>query len=73
MQSIFARIRSYFSRLNGTSEEVEMEHMWAWSITSRLAALPAQRLVDLEPDLADLIRSAKELHPEVTLASEDDF
>ena len=38
---------------------------WSWSITARLAAIRSDVLDQLPSDVAVLIGSAKELHPEV--------
>lgn len=41
----------------------DIDHMRAWSISCRLAAVPMDYLNQVPPEVASLIRQAKELHP----------
>lgn len=43
-------------------EDDDIDHMHAWSITARLAAVPVIYLDQVPPAVADLIRESKGLH-----------
>ncbi|RTL35354.1 MAG: hypothetical protein EKK53_24660 [Burkholderiales bacterium] len=43
----------------------DIDHMQAWSISCRLAAVPMNYLNQVPPEVASLVRQAKELHPQM--------
>ena len=43
----------------------DIDHMRAWSISCRLAAVPMDYLNRVPPEVASLMRQAKELHPQM--------
>lgn len=49
----------------------DIDHMQAWSISCRLAAVPMDYLDRVPPEVASLMRQAKELHPQMAAGAAD--
>jgi hypothetical protein len=51
--------------------ELDIDQLWAWSISCRLAAVPPGYLKQVPPPVAALIRQAKTLHPVMASGAAD--
>lgn len=71
--ALLARVKAAFGRtgtraaLQGVDDldADDLDHMQAWSISCRLAAVPMDYLGRVPPEVASLIRQAKDLHPQM--------
>lgn len=61
--SLFGIYRAFLARTAPTANEAAQEQ--AWGVSARLAAVPPSYLNSVSPDLAQLIRAAQRLHPEM--------
>jgi hypothetical protein len=52
-------------------EDFQIEHQQAWSLSSRLAAIPEPLNSGLPQELADLIAEARQLHPEMAIKARE--
>lgn len=52
-------------------EDIDVDHLQAWSISARLAAVPGDYLNQVPPEVAKLILEAKGLHPQMAAGAAD--
>lgn len=58
-------IRNFMRRFAKQATDHPAQEDRAWSLSTKLAAMPDYYTMIVPSDLADLVREAKQLHPEV--------
>lgn len=62
---MFKHLREFMQRFGTTHGESTAKLDHCWSLSARLASVPDFYTMIVPTDLADLVREAKQLHPEV--------
>lgn len=74
--AIVASLRATCSRASASGVDVDMDaddidNLRAWSISAQLAAVPQAYESRVPPEVAALIRAARELHPQMASGARD--
>jgi hypothetical protein len=74
--TVVASLRAPWRRGSDTGMDVDMDaedidNLRAWSISAQLAAVPQAYESQVPPEVAALIRAARELHPQMASGARD--